>query len=281
MMKFDTLVIGHSTKALAYALMMQLPIINPDPHPPWFWDFVPMMPLPDFLHLDIEEHQMHYEQEGKGPVQYACHEYHLWSNFHYLLNLSALMPFADMATMISFQNRNEGTVHAPDGQYSFTANKIILFEDAQVRNLPVVRKNLRMRTQDQFYVQSGTTQELNLFMFPDERFMRRVLFHPKVKGDGSWKGANGAIRRDVLVDSYLKPKELVDFEFSSNAIEDVLSHNFEEKTFHFIKRLTRKVWDIDAEEHESLVFNQMKLEDILKIDMREGSTKRILEAMAR
>tara|TARA_A100001515_G_C4550488_1_gene203236 strand:+ start:88 stop:1029 length:942 start_codon:yes stop_codon:yes gene_type:complete len=205
--KVDNLVIGGGLNAIVFAYLNNYMIINNKLKYPFRFDFFPTGLDLSFLHIPIEEREVH-SQEGKREL--GISKIDVYKHLLFNLSLAGLAPFSDKVVSIKLQN-NQVKVVTKRGVTIVECKKVFVFDDENVNNLPeimdVVNEDV-YRVLDWINIRSCTSHPYDYFV-TEEDFVNEVFFYPSDRMDGHHKK-----KRDVVSISYLTREQIQQYDYS-------------------------------------------------------------------
>ena len=191
---FKEIVIGGGLSALLYSYYNNLPCIFSKPSIPFGFDVFDGGH--DFSFLGIKE-----------PNRLV-----IWQRLVASLSLGGLLPMSDKAVSLSIQESRLKAVTSNSRLGRFDFEKLIIFDDRDIRGLPAVRKQQigKCRVIDWFDVRSGMQHDHDLFETEDD-FIQKVIFYPSERFGNQ---TSGRLRKDLVAISHLDEDQLDDFDYS-------------------------------------------------------------------
>lgn len=192
--KHETIVVGGGLNALLFSYYNALPCIFVEPIIPFQFDI--FEGDLDFSFLGIE----------------ASNKEIIWQRLLTALSLGGQLPMSDKTESISIQDNKLKAVTSNSRLGRFEFDKLIIFDDANIRGLPPIRKQKvgKCRIFDWFHVRSGMEHDHDSLETEDD-FIQKVIFYPS---DRFGNQTSGRLRKDLVAISYLDEDQINDFDYS-------------------------------------------------------------------
>ena len=190
----ETIIVGGGLNALLFSYYSNLPCIFVEPSVPFGFDV--FAGPPEFSFLGIEN-------SNKEVI---------WQRLLTVLSLGGQLPMSDKAESISIQDNKLKAVTSNSRLGRFEFDKLIIFDDANIRGLPPIRKQKvgKCRIFDWFHVRSGMEHDHDSLETEDD-FIQKVIFYPS---DRFGNQTSGRVRKDLVAISYLDEDQVNDFDYS-------------------------------------------------------------------
>jgi len=205
--KIDNLVIGGGLNALLFAYLNNYTIVNNKLKYPFRFDFLPPSLDLSFLHLCMENKEVKHQ---KGKKEFGISKIDVYKHLLFNLSLAGLVPLSDKVISVKLGD-NRVDVITGRGIFVFECNKIYVFDDENVRNLPeimdIINEDL-YKVYDWINIRSCTAHPYDYFV-NEEDFVNEVFFYSSERMDGYHKK-----RRDMVSVSYLSSEQVQQYEYS-------------------------------------------------------------------
>ena len=187
----DIIVIGGCIKSLLYAFFHELPIIFAKPQPPFRFDVLP----------DCDVGVLGLEHKDRTQLE-------IWERLVFLLGMAGLMPISSDDNKLRVAD-NTLTVISGNSATKFNFNKLVIFDDEQVKGLPrVAREEKKKNTViDWVNVRSGCNHNIPYLVDDEGSFVNKIIFYPTERSDNKK-------HKDLVAISHLTDQQLQDFDFS-------------------------------------------------------------------
>ena len=185
---WDNIVIGGNVQSLLYAISENYPLIFVKSSPPFRFDLV----SPD---LDLTK--LGFKRDKEVSLL------EVWETLFFYAGLSGLCPLSSNAESIRVKNENLIITTKNQRVIKAKFNKLIVFEDTQIKNLPNVTKVEKKENKviDWFNVRYGCRHTWDL-LYGDNNFINRIYFYPTDRSDN--KTLKDAVAVSLLTDEQLK-----------------------------------------------------------------------------
>ena len=187
----DTIVVGGCIRALLYAFFHELPVVFTKPSPPFRFDTFPNC---DASILGLEE---------KERTQLE-----VWERIVFLLGMSGNLPISGLHNKLRILD-NTLTVTSGNTATKFNFNKLVIFDDKQVKGLPRVKREEKEKNTviDWVNVRSGCSHDIPYLVDNEGLFVNKIIFYPTERSDNKKN-------KDLVAISHLTDEQLQDFDFS-------------------------------------------------------------------
>ena len=187
----DRIVVGGCIRSLLYAFFHELPIIFVRPHPPFRFD--------DFPDCDVGA--LGLERKERTQLE-------VWERLVFLLGLSGKMPINSRDNKLRIVD-NVLTVTSGNAATKFNFNKLVIFDDEQVKGLPRVKREEKKKNTvfDWVNVRSGCNHDIPHLVDNEGFFVNKIIFYPTERSDNKK-------HKDLVAISHLTDQQLQDFDFS-------------------------------------------------------------------
>jgi hypothetical protein len=204
--EYDKLIVGSSLEALVYSYLHNIPLVCSRLAKPWRFDFFE----PDYnLEIFNLKNIIQILNSPDGEKGFGLPKNILWEKLYFYLSLAGLCPLSDKANSLRIENKilKATTNRARMAQFHF--NELIVFDDHNLLGDITTQKSTDhiYKVYDWLNVRSGMKHEYDFMDFSDE-FVNKIVFYNSDRIDGSINF------KDAVAISYLKNKQLHDYEFS-------------------------------------------------------------------
>jgi hypothetical protein len=187
----DTIVIGGCIRALLYAFFHELPVIFTEPQPPFRFDTFP----------DCDVEVLGLEDQERTQLE-------IWERLVFLLGMSGNLPISTVDNKLRIVD-NILTVTSGNTATKFNFNKLVIFNDEQVKGLPRVEREEKEKNRvvDWVNVRSGCNHDIPHLADNEGFFVNKIIFYPTERSDNKK-------HKDLVAISHLTDQQLQDFDFS-------------------------------------------------------------------
>jgi len=204
-LEYDTIVVGSSLEAVAYAFNNDYPVFFTRPERPFRFDY--LEPALDLSCLKIESCEKSLKTFGEDKKIGVPKEL-LWERLLFLLSLKGNAPLANFCTSM----RWDGNVLTCSSDYnrilSVSFNMCYFFGDEGCQKLVEYKKSENnFLVYDWIAFNSGGKHDVD-FMETEDKFVSKIWFYPSDRIDG-----NTAIK-DACTISLLNEEQTLNFDYS-------------------------------------------------------------------
>jgi hypothetical protein len=187
----DIIVIGGCIRTLLYAFFHELPVIFTNPQPPFRFDILP----------DCNAEVLGLEEQERTQLE-------VWERLVFLLGMSGNLPISSVDNKLRIVD-NILTVTSGNTATKFNFNKLVIFDDEQVKGLPRVEREEKEKNRviDWVNVRSGCNHDIPHLVDHEGFFVNKIIFYPTERSDNKK-------HKDLVTISYLTDEQLQDFDFS-------------------------------------------------------------------
>jgi hypothetical protein len=191
---YETIVVGGGLSALLYSYFFAFPCIFVEPALPFKFDI---------FEGDLDFSFLGIEGSNKEII---------WQRLLTALSLGGQLPMSDKAESISIQDNKLKAVTSNSRLGRFEFDKLVIFDDRDVRGLPPIRKQEvgKCRIFDWFHVRSGMEHDHDS-LETEDNFIQKVIFYPS---DRFGNQTSGRVRKDLVAISHLDEDQVGDFDYS-------------------------------------------------------------------
>ena len=205
--KVDNLVIGSGLNAITFAYLNNYTIVNNKLKYPFRFDFLPPQLDLSFLHLSMKNKEVQH-QEGKREC--GVPKIDVYKHLLFNLSLAGLAPLSDKIISVKL-GANRVDAVTKRGVFVFEYDKVYIFDDDGIRNLPEVMATINedlYKVCDWINIRSCSAHSYDYFT-NEEDFVNEVFFYPSERMDGYHKK-----KRDIVSISYLSQEQIQQYEYS-------------------------------------------------------------------
>jgi len=187
----DIIVIGGCIRALLYAFFHELPVIFTNPQPPFRFDILP----------DCNAEVLGLEEQERTQLE-------VWERLMFLLGMSGNLPISSVDNKLRIAD-SILTVTSGNTATKFNFNKLVIFDDEQVKGLPRVEREEKEKNRviDWVNVRSGCHHDIPHLVDHEGFFVNKIIFYPTDRSDNKK-------HKDLVAISSLTDEQLQDFDFS-------------------------------------------------------------------
>ena len=158
----DSIVVGGCIRALLYAFFHELPVVFTKPDPPFRFD-----PLPD---CDVSK--LGLESRERTQLE-------IWERLVFLLGMAGNLPVVHDDNKLRV-SENTLTVTSGNTATKFNFNKLVIFDDKQVKGLPRVEREEKEKNRviDWVNVRSGCSHDIPYLVDDKGLFVKEIIFYP-------------------------------------------------------------------------------------------------------
>jgi hypothetical protein len=187
----DTIVVGGCIRALLYAFFHELPVVFTKPNPPFRFDTFP----------NCDANILGLEEKERTQLE-------VWERIVFLLGMSGNLPISGLDNKLRILD-NTLTVTSGNTATKFNFNKLVIFDDKQVKGLPRVKREEKEKNTviDWVNVRSGCSHDIPYLVDNEGLFVNKIIFYPTERSDNKKN-------KDLVAISHLTDEQLQDFDFS-------------------------------------------------------------------
>jgi len=191
----DSIVVGGCIRALLYAFFHELPVVFTKPDPPFRFD-----PFPD---CDVGK--LGLESRERTQLE-------IWERLVFLLGMAGNLPINGHDNKLRILD-NILTVTSGTTVTKFNFNKLVIFDDKQIKGLPRVEREEKEKNTiiDWVNVRSGCSHDIPYLVDNEGSFVKKIIFYPTDRSDNK-------NHKDLVAISHLSDKQLQDFDFSDTMV---------------------------------------------------------------
>ena len=191
----DSIVVGGCIRALLYAFFHELPVVFTKPDPPFRFD-----PFPD---CDVGK--LGLESRERTQLE-------IWERLVFLLGMAGNLPVVHDDNKLRV-SENTLTVTSGNTATKFNFNKLVIFDDKQVKGLPRVEREEKEKNRviDWVNVRSGCSHDIPYLVDDKGLFVKEIIFYPTDRSDNK-------SHKDLVAISHLTDQQLQDFDFSDTMV---------------------------------------------------------------
>jgi len=191
----DSIVVGGCIRALLYAFFHELPVVFTKPDPPFRFD-----PFPD---CDVGK--LGLESRERTQLE-------IWERLVFLLGMAGNLPVVHDDNKLRV-SENTLTVTSGNTATKFNFNKLVIFDDKQVKGLPRVEREEKEKNRviDWVNVRSGCHHDIPHLVDHEGFFVNKIIFYPTDRSDNKK-------HKDLVAISSLTDEQLQDFDFSDTMV---------------------------------------------------------------